>query len=159
MRRLVLVGICAALLAAGAAVLLLFLRPRPPVDSGLQTLLPAVDSALAAGSLATAKDLLATVRSLPPGERDQLRLLKRAFQVGRVDGDFASLARLSARALAMNGGSERIRAAAAYASLRTGKLAEAERILGRAAAGRDGQEAMRGRRWCVPVPRGWAPTP
>ena len=144
MRRLVFVGICAALLAAGAAVVLFLLRPRPVTDSGLQSLLPAVDAAISAGSLPTAKDLLSTVSSIPASEMDQLRLLRRAFQVGRLSGDFAVLAGLSARALAQNRGSERIGAVAAYADLRTGRIADAQGKLGRSSAGRYGEESMRG---------------
>ncbi len=144
MRRAVFVGILAALLAACAAATLFFLKPHTGPDGGLRSILPALDAAISGGSLSTARDILSAVRSLPAGELEQLSLLKRAFKVGRETGDFAALADLSDRALALNGGSERIRAVAVYGKLREGRISDAQRILGRSSAAGQGGETLRG---------------
>lgn len=144
MRRFVFVGILATLLAACAAAALLLLRPHAAPDAELHSILPALDAAISGGSLSTAKDILSSVRLFPAGELGQLSLLKRAFQVGRETGDFTALADLSARALALNGRSERVRAVAVYGSLRAGRLSEAQKILGRSSAAGSGGEALRG---------------
>jgi tetratricopeptide (TPR) repeat protein len=144
MRRFVFVGISAALLAAGAAAALLFLRPNPAPSPELRSMLPELDAAISGGSVSTAKEILASVRSLPAGELDQLSLLKRAFQVGRETGDFSVLWDLSTRALVLNGRSERVRAVAAYAALRSGRISEAQKMLGRSPRAGFGGELLKG---------------
>ena len=154
MRRTALVGTLAALAVAAAAVLVIVLRqPRTP-DPDLQPVLNAVDAAISGGYLSTARETLASVRPLPRGETALLSLLKRAFQVSAGSGDFQLLADLAGRAIAQNGGSQRIRAIAAYGSLRAGRVSEAERILARnASAGASGDllrgevQLRRGVRW------------
>jgi thioredoxin-like negative regulator of GroEL len=141
MRRLVLVGISAALLAAAV---LLFLRPNPAPSPELRLMLPRLDAAISGGSLSTAKEILASVQSVPAGELDQLSLLKRAFQVGRETGDFSVLSDLSTRALALNGRSEQVRAVAAYAALRSGRVSDGQKILGRSPAAGSGGELLKG---------------
>ena len=144
MRRLVLVGISAALLAAVAAAVLLFLRPNPAPPPELRSMLSRLDAAISGGSPSTAKEILASVQSLPAGEQDQLSLLKRAFQVGRETGDFSVLSDLSTRALALNGRSKLVRAVAAYAALRSGRVSDAQKILGRSPPAGSGGELLKG---------------
>jgi thioredoxin-like negative regulator of GroEL len=144
MRRTVLAGILAAPLIVAAGVLLLVLRRQPSVDADLRTLLSGLDAAIAGGYLSTARDTIASLRSLPSTEEGQLSLLKRGYQVSRGTGDFALLADLAGRALAMNGRSERIRAIAAYGNLRCGQLSEAEKSLARNAGAGSAAESLRG---------------
>src|SRR5208283_5600508 len=118
MRKTVLAGLLAAPLIVAAGVLFLLLRRQPFGDADLRTLLSGLDAAIAGGNLSTARDTLVSLRSLPSTEAGQLSLLKRGYQVSRSTGDFALLADLASRALAMNGRSERIRAIAAYGNLR-----------------------------------------
>jgi len=118
-------------LAAGAA-LFLILSPAPPAAKAeLQSVLHSLDAAISAGAFPTARDLLEGMKSLPSTEDDLLRLLKRAFQVSSVSSDYDTMSRLSLKALSTAGGSPRIRAIAVFACLRSGRLAEAEKVIAR----------------------------
>jgi len=142
MRRAVL---AAGLIGLGIAVvvaLALIRRSPPEPEAAFDSLLAAADASIARGSLSTAADALRVATGVPRAEADQLRLLKRAFQIGRGSGDFSLLALLADRALAGNGGSARIRAVAAYALLRTGRVADARRLFPRAGTG--DREVLRG---------------
>ncbi len=136
MRTLARAGLVAAAAALAAAALLLVLgRPRDAGPDALSSL-PEVDAAIAGGYLSTARESLESIRAFPSSEPDQMRLLKRAFQLGDASGDYSLLAALSRRAMDAGGRSARIKAVAAYAELRVGRLSAAERILsGRQPAG------------------------
>jgi tetratricopeptide (TPR) repeat protein len=131
MRRIVLAGILAVAVLAALAALFLILRRPSATDAELQTVLKEVDAAIAGGYMTTARDTLAAVNATPTTETGQIRLLKRSFQVSMGAGDFSLLADMAGRALARYWRSPRIRAIAAYGSLRAGRLSEAERILAR----------------------------
>lgn len=118
-----------ALLAAGAA-LFLILGPPAPRNVDLEATLTSIDSAIARGSLSTAGELLDGLRNLPATEADLLRLLKRAFAVGSASGDFGVLSRIGGKALSAAARSAPVRAIAALAYLRSGRVAEAEKIMG-----------------------------
>jgi thioredoxin-like negative regulator of GroEL len=141
-RAALVVLILAALAAAGGITVFLLLRQPPMADASFETLLESVDASISQGYLGTAADALSSARGIPRGEADQLRLLKRAFEIGRSGGDYSLLASLGARARAINGRSSRIAAIAAYADLRTGRIAEANRIVGRGAPA--GLDSLRG---------------
>jgi tetratricopeptide (TPR) repeat protein len=94
------------------------------------------------------------MRVLPSTDESLLRVLKRALLVCSASGDFRLLADLGTRALAGSGRSAEVRALAAYALLRTGRIAEAEKAAsrGRLPAGvgdlLKGETALRrGRQW------------
>ena len=144
MRRTVLASLLAALIIAAAAILFLLLRPPPAANADLHAVLSSLDVAIAGGYLTTARETLASIRSLPSAEADLLSLLKRAFQVSRGTGDFTLLADLAGRALAGNGRSERIRIVAAYGNLRSGRLSETEKALARGAPAGSVAESLRG---------------
>jgi tetratricopeptide (TPR) repeat protein len=120
----------ALLSAAGAAAFFLLQEKHPRADQ-LSAMLPAVDAAIAGGSLDTARSALESLRVLPAAEEDLLRLLKRAFAVCGATGDFRLMDEMCRRALAANGRIPRVRAAAAYAQLRTGRVQEAGRTVAR----------------------------
>ncbi|HET6450073.1 MAG TPA: tetratricopeptide repeat protein [Spirochaetia bacterium] len=142
MRKAVLAGGVGALLIAGVAALLLLRRPAPVPDVGFENLLARVDASLSQGYLSTAADALRSFRGVRPAEADQLRILKRAFEIGRSSGDYTLLALLSDRARAANARSPRIRSVAAYAFLRTGRVADALQLFSGRAPGE--QETLRG---------------
>ena len=120
-----------AFLAAGAA-LYLILGPAPPAEkSELQSVLHSIDAAISAGAFPTAREILEGMKSLPSAEDDLLRLLKRAFEVSSASGDYGTMSRLGLKALSAAGGSPRIRAIAVLACLRSGRLAEAEKVIAR----------------------------
>ena len=144
MRRTALVGILAALVIAAAAWLFIVLRQPRAADSDLQPVLTRLDAAISGGYLSTARETLASFRPLPRAETAQLSLLKRAFQVSDGLGDFQLLAELAGRALAQNGRSERVRAIAAYGSLRAGRVSDAEKILSRGASAGSSADSLRG---------------
>jgi Flp pilus assembly protein TadD len=132
LRKLVpVVVVIFAFLAAAAALYLIWNPAPPPRQSDFQSVLQSLDAAIAAGALSTARDLLDGIKSVPSREDDLLRLLKRAFEVSSASGDYRAMSRLSLMALSAAGGSARIRAIAALADLRTGRLAEAEKVLAR----------------------------
>ena len=79
MRRLPRVALVAAAALAACACLFLLLRPRVPSGTRLDETIATIDSALAAGSLPTAREALQSIRAIPAREADQLRLLKRAL--------------------------------------------------------------------------------
>jgi len=143
-RRIALAAIPLVVLAAVAAVLVVYLR-RPVASQGhaLKDLLASVDASISGGYLSTASDALVSLREVPRGEPDQLRLLKRAYQVGAGSGDFSLLANLSHRMLAAGGGA-RVRAVAAYASLRSGRVSDAQRILGGRSSAGAATDVLRG---------------
>lgn len=125
------VAVVFACLAAGAA-LYLILGPAPAAPkSEFQSTLRSLDEAIAPGALSTARDLLDGMKSLPSREDDLLRILKRAFEVSSASGDYGAMSRLSLMALSEAGGSARIRAIAVLACLRSGRLAEAEKVIAR----------------------------
>ncbi len=144
-RRLIAaVAVVFAFLAAAAA-LYLILNPAPPVpQSDFLSTLRSLDAALDAGALSTAQDLLDGIRSLPAGEDDLLRLLKRAFEAGSASGDYRAMSRLGLMALSAAGGSARIRAAAALACVRAGRLAEAEKVIARGSLPAETGDLIRG---------------
>ncbi len=144
MRTKVLFGALAALIVAAAAAVYLTLPRRQAADADMRSTLSGLDAAIAGGSLSTAHDTLASIPSLPSSEEGQLRLLKRAWQVGSGTGDFTLLAEMADRALAANGRSARIRAIAAYGNLRSGRLSSAEKILARKADAGSGGDSLRG---------------
>ncbi len=120
-----------AFLAAGSALFLIF-SPGPPASRAeLQSVLRSLDAAISAGAFPTARDILEGMKSLPSTEDGLLRLLKRAFEVCRANGDYGTMSRLSLKALSAAGGSPRIRALAVFACLRSGRLADAEKIVAR----------------------------
>ena len=133
-----------AFLAAGAA-LYLILSPAPPAKQGeLQAVLRALDAAISAGALPTARDMLEGMKSLPSTEDDLLRLLKRAFEVSSASGDYGTMSRLGLKAVSAAGGSARIRAITVLACLRSGRLAEAERMIARGALPAGAGDLLRG---------------
>jgi Flp pilus assembly protein TadD len=71
------------------------------------------------------------MKNLPSTEDDLLRLLKRAFEVSSASGDYSAMSRLGGKAISAAGGSARIRAIAALSYLRSGRLADAEKVIGR----------------------------
>jgi hypothetical protein len=144
MRAKVIVGILAALIVVVAAALYLTLHRQPAADADIRSTLSGLDAAIAGGYLSTARDTLASIALLPSTEEGQLRLLKRAWQVGSGTGDFTLLAEMADKALAGNRRSSRIRAIAAYGNLRSGRLSAAERILARNADVGSGGESLRG---------------
>ena len=119
----ILLGCCAALAAAYFFLLPLFF-PGPRIAPRLAV----IDSAIAGGYLSTAQAELLAIRAVPRNEGDALRLLKRAFVLSRQAGDFRLLATMADRALASGAGTPRVRSIAAYAYLRTGRLADAEAV-------------------------------
>jgi Flp pilus assembly protein TadD len=120
-----------ALLAAGAA-LYLILSPAPQAEKiELQSKLHSLDAAISAGAFPVAREILEEMKNLPSAEDDLLRLLKRAFEVSSASGDYGTMSRLGLRALSAAGGSSRIRAIALFACLRSGRLAEAEKVIAR----------------------------
>ncbi len=128
------VVLLAVVAAAGGVALFLARRAPPMAEAAFDALLDSVDASISQGYLSTAADALRSARGAPRSESDRLRLLKRAFEIGRSSGDYSMLADLAAPAY---GGarSERIRAVAAYAYLRSGRIAEARRLFGAHAAG------------------------
>jgi tetratricopeptide (TPR) repeat protein len=131
MRRLPRAALAAAaVLAAGAAVFLVF-RLRAPSPSRLEETIAALDSALAAGSLPTAREELQSLQVMPSEEQGQLRLLKRALQLGSLSGDYHVLAELGEKLQAAGGKGIPVRTVTAYAMMRVGRLSDAERILPR----------------------------
>lgn len=132
-----------ALLAVGAAVFLI-LSPAPRGNSDFLSSLPSLDSAIAAGALSTARDLLDGMKDLPSTEDGLLRLLKRAFEVSSASGDYSTMSRLGGKAIAIAGGSARIRALAVLAYLRSGRLAEAEKVIAGGSLPADTGDLLRG---------------
>jgi len=120
-----------AFLAAGAALFLILIPAPPKARSELQSVLHSLDAAISAGAFTAARDLLEGVKTLPTTEDDLLRLLKRAFEVGSATGDYGMMSRFSLKALATAGGSPRIRAITVFACLRSGGLADAEKVIAR----------------------------
>lgn len=144
MRKVALAAIPLVLVAAAAVVLALtFLRPPAGALPDLPRLLASLDASIGEGSLSTAADTIVSLRQLPRGEADQVRLLKRAWQVSKGSGDFSLLANLAARLLAQ-GGSPRVRAVAAYADLRSGRISDALRTLGRGKQAGEASDTLRG---------------
>ena len=132
-----------ALLAAGAAVFLV-LSPAPRGYSDTRPILRSLDSAIAAGALSTARDLLDGMTNLPSTEEDLLSLLKRAFEISSASGNYSTMSRLGGKALALAGGSARIRALAVLAYLRGGRLSEAEKAMAGGALPADTGDLLRG---------------
>lgn len=66
---------------------------------------------------------------MPRAESDRLRLLKRAWTVSRQAGDFSLLSEIAERALSADRGSRGVRQVAGYAYLRTGRAADAGKVL------------------------------
>jgi hypothetical protein len=133
-----------AFLAAGAALYLIW-NPAPPSrQNDLQSTLRSLDAAISAGALPSARDLLDGMKSLPSTEDDLLRLLKRAFEVSSATGDYGTMSRLSLRALSAAGGSARIRAIAVLACLRSGRLAEAEKVIAKGSLPAAEGDSLRG---------------
>jgi tetratricopeptide (TPR) repeat protein len=124
---LVAAGVTTAALAAGAFFLFVPHGSTVSIDAAVQS----IDEELAGGYLEAARGELAAVTALPRQEPDILRLLKRAYRLGAAGGDWSPLDALAAQALRMHPRSAQIRAVAAYASLRAGRLAEADRTLAR----------------------------
>ncbi|MGA2764103.1 MAG: tetratricopeptide repeat protein [Spirochaetia bacterium] len=123
-------GLC----ALGAAFFI-FLLPLifPPPD--ITPKLAVIDEAIAGGYLSTARAELLAIRPAQRRESDALRLLKRAFILSRETGDFNLLAAVGNRAMSANGGSGGVRLVAAYASLRAGRLSDAESLAARGLRG------------------------
>jgi tetratricopeptide (TPR) repeat protein len=130
-RRVAWAALSFALLCAAGAAVFFLLRPRPPHRDDLSTLLAPVDAAISAGSLDTARGALENIRLLPSSEEGLLRLLKRAQLVCSASGDYRLMADLAARAPGTSLGSAEVRAVAAYALLRAGRVAEAEKAASR----------------------------
>ena len=149
MRRLPRIALVAAAALAAGASLFLLLRPRAASTPRLDETIAVVDSALAGGSLPAASEALQSVRVMPAREADQLRLLKRALLLGNLSGDYRVMAELAGRVAAAGGRGARVGALTAYAMMRVGRLADAERALprrGLAAEVRDplaGESALR----------------
>jgi Tfp pilus assembly protein PilF len=110
----------------------------------MQSQLSAVDAAIAGGYLTTARETLASMRPFPTGEEEALRLLKRAFAVANGTGDYSLLNDMAGTALASHGRSARIRAVAAYAALRAGRLSAAEKSLGNGPVPPEAGDMLRG---------------
>jgi tetratricopeptide (TPR) repeat protein len=144
MRRIVLAGILTLSVVAVAAALFLLLRRPPAEEASLRTLLRDVDAAIAGGYLTTARESLSSMNTAPATEAGQVGFLKRAFRVSAGTGDFRLLADMAGRALGRYGRSPRVRAIAAYGSLRAGRVADAERILSRNANAGDAGDSLRG---------------
>ncbi|HTZ52401.1 MAG TPA: hypothetical protein VMF68_12115 [Spirochaetia bacterium] len=143
-RRIILALVPVAVLASAAAVLLLTVfRPPSATKPELASLLASLDAAISGGNLSTAADLISTVRRFPQGENDQLRLLKRAWQVSAARGNFTLLADLADR-LGARGEGSRLKAVAAYADLRAGRVADGLRIVSGAGRARDAAAGLRG---------------
>ena len=132
-RRIALVAMLMAFLGASGGALFFFFHSRAVKTEELDPVLTSVDSALAGGYLDTAREALERLTALPSSEEELLRLLKRAYAVSSAAGNFGLFADLGKKALAVNGRSPRLRAVAAYADLRSGRVAEAEAILARGA--------------------------
>jgi tetratricopeptide (TPR) repeat protein len=127
-RRTALLILIPLVLAAAAAVLVLprILRPSA-VD--VNALVSRLDADLGGGYLATAREELMGLRDLPGSENDLVRIIKRAVRLGAASGDYGPLWSVASRALRARPRSAPIRAAAAYADMRTGRLADAEKAL------------------------------
>ena len=144
MRRIALAAIPLVVLAAAAAVLVVYLRrPAAPRGAALQELLASLDASISGGYLSTAADAMVSLRDVPRGEADQLRLLKRAYLVSTGSGDFSVLTHLAVRMLAA-GGSGKVRAVAGFASLRAGRVLDARRILGGGSSSGAATDTLRG---------------
>lgn len=145
-----------AFLAAGAALFLILSHPPPAAKAELQSTLHSLDAAISAGAFPTARDLLEGMKYLPSNEDDLLRLLKRAFEVDSASGDYATMSRLGLKALSTAGRSPRIRAITVFACLRSGRLAEAEKVIARGSLSEPAGDLLRGE---AVLKRGgkWAP--
>jgi Flp pilus assembly protein TadD len=110
----------------------------------MKVVISTIDSAISGGYLSTATDALKSISVLPPGEEDLLAILKRAFQISSLTGDYGLLADLAAKSLALRGGNERIRAVAGYGALRAGRLSEARGALARGSLPHETGELLRG---------------
>ncbi len=115
---------CCAVLAGGYFFVLPIVFPAPDIAPRIA----AIDEAIAGGYLSTARAQLLAIRPFPRGDRDALRLLKRAFILSREAGDFGLLAGMADRALASRSQGQSIRLVAAYSYLRTGRLSDAEAV-------------------------------
>jgi tetratricopeptide (TPR) repeat protein len=127
-RRFIVIGAACLGTCGVAAAVYLFVLPLlfPPPDIGPR--LPAIDSAIAAGYLTTARESLLALRPMPRREEDALRILKRAFLICSQTGDFGLLSVMSDRALSSSGTGPAVRLVAAYSYLRSGRLSDAERV-------------------------------
>lgn len=143
-RRIAVAGLAVVMLLAAGAALLLHFLPRQAVPADMQSPLSAVDAAITGGYLTTAREALASVHPFPAGEEEALRLLKRAFAVANGTGDYSLFSDMAGTALASHGRSTRIRAVAAYAALRAGRLSVAEQNLGKGALPPEAGDMLRG---------------
>ena len=130
-RTLVLVAAitaCSCAIIAGAYFFILpIIFPPPDITSRLAV----IDTALSGGYLSTARAELLAIRPFPRGERDALRIFKRAYELCREGGDFGLLAVMCDRARVSVSSSPALRLVAAYSWLRTGRLADAEAVAGK----------------------------
>lgn len=133
----------AAVLAAGATVFFV-LRLQAPSPSGLDDTIAAADSALAGGSLPAAREALLSLPVMPKEEAAQLRLLKRALQLGSLSGDYHVLAELGEKVSAAGGQGVAVRTLTAYAMMRVGRLSDAQKILPRRGLRRDTGDPLGG---------------
>ena len=98
LRKVAVVAVPVIALAAAAVVLLFTVfRPGPPAEADLAQVLASLDASIRGGYLTTAADAIASIRELPRAGADQLRLLKRAWQVSAGSGNYTVLANLAAR--------------------------------------------------------------
>ena len=142
-RTLVLVAAiiaCSCVIIAGGYFLVLpIVFPPPDITSRLAV----IDAALSGGYLSTARAELLAIRPFPRGERDALRIFKRAYALCREGGDFGLLAVMCDRAQISLSSSPAIRLVAAYSWLRTGRLSDAEAVAGKGLPAGNG-ELVRG---------------
>jgi len=141
-RDLVILGV--TLLVAAAGAVLLLHRLLAPAGIDVDSLVARLDGELASGAVGTARGDLGALRALPRSEGDLLRILRRARAVGSATGDWNPLQSLAARALSLRPGSAALRAVAAYADLRAGRLSDAERTLAHGRLPEDAAAMLRG---------------
>lgn len=140
---------CCAVLAGAYFFLVPIVFPQPDIAPRIAV----IDAAIAGGYLSTARAELLAIRRVPYGDRDALRLLKRAFILSREAGDFRLLAVMADRALASRARDPAIRLVAAYSHIRTGRLADAEAMVRQGLSGEAadlvrGETALRrGKAW------------
>ncbi|HET6486054.1 MAG TPA: hypothetical protein VFH83_06520 [Spirochaetia bacterium] len=135
--------VAAAILVAGGVGLFFHFRLPRAVPDEIRAAIGRMDQAIAGGYFSTALDELDRLPALPSDEGTLLSLAKRAFQVSGASGDYAPLARFMERALAANGSSPRLRLIGAYADLRSGRLAMAQRLVREGLSPRDLGEGIR----------------
>ncbi len=147
-RRTVILAAAALLSAVGLGCALYFLVfpalfPRTPgID--VDALTASLDQDLAGGYLVAVRAELSDLGRLPGAETDLMRILKRAYRLGAAGGDWATLEALAARALRARPASPPIRTVAAYAALRAGRVAAAEKALAGGRVEREAGDLLRG---------------